>query len=488
MAHHKNGDNMSNAHYIAPPRMAPDHATDEESGVNRAARLLFRLENAHMSRWHTKARVIMGSATFFDAFDALSLAFVLPVLIGLWHISPAQVGMLIASGYLGQVIGALFFGWLAERIGRIRSAGITIALMSVMSVFCALAGNINMLFVARFIQGIGVGGEVPVAAAYINELSQAKGRGRFFLLYELIFPIGLLGAAQIGSFVVPHFGWEYMFLVGGIPGLIIAFFIFRLPESPRWLVSRGRYADADRIIASIEAATPGRHIDPLNGKAEIDTRVAVIAHGLTNQKKASWKELFSATYRSRTLVVWLLWASAYFIANGINNWLPTLYKTVYHMPLQEALRTASLSNVLSTCAVVCCALLIDRIGRRRWAIGSFIVAGLLLLALVILGTDSATNVMILASAAYAVMGTTTVMLYLYTPEIYPTRMRAIGTGLATSWLRAASAAAPAIVGVVLAKDGIATVFLMFAATTVVGLAAAWRMIETSNRSLEEISP
>jgi putative MFS transporter len=149
---------------------------------------------------------------------------------------------------------------------------------------------------------------------------------------------------------------------------------------------------------------------------------------------------------------------------------------------------ASLSNVLSTCAVVCCALVIDRTGRRRWAIGSFIIAGLLLLGLVLVGTDSATHVMILGSAAYAVMGTTTVMLYLYTPEIYPTRIRAIGTGLATSWLRAASAAAPALVGVVLAKDGINTVFLMFARMTVVGLIAALGMIETTNRSLEEISP
>ena len=105
-----------------------------------------------------------------------------------------------------------------------------------------------------------------------------------------------------------------------------------------------------------------------------------------------------------------------------------------------------------------------------------------------IGTDSATNVMILASGAYAVMGTTTVMLYLYTSEIYPTRMRAIGTGLATSWLRAASAAAPAMVGLVLAKQGIGMVFLVFAGVTVVGLVGSWRMIETSNRSLEEISP
>ena len=93
---------------------------------------------------------------------------------------------------------------------------------------------------------------------------------------------------------------------------------------------------------------------------------------------------------------------------------------------------ASLTNVLSTCAVLACALLVDRVGRRRWATASFLLSGTLLGVLGLVGASSAWSVVILASSAYAVMGTTTVLLYLYTPEIYPTRMRAIGTGLATS--------------------------------------------------------
>jgi putative MFS transporter len=158
------------------------------------------------------------------------------------------------------------------------------------------------------------------------------------------------------------------------------------------------------------------------------------------------------------------------------------------LPLQESLRMASVSNVLSACAVLLCAFLVDRTGRRRWAMACFVLSGFLLLVLGTVATGSPWSVMVLGSSAYAVMGTTTVMLYLYTPEIYPTRMRAIGTGLATSWLRAASAAAPAMVGVVLSGYGISAVFMMFAATTVIGLFASTRMIETTNRSLEEISP
>lgn len=469
---------------IAPT--ADQHLAANQQG--RAAQLLFRIENVPFCRWHTKARVIMGSATFFDAFDALSLAFVMPVLVGLWHLGPTEIGVLIAAGYLGQVIGALLFGWLAERRGRVPSATLAVGIMSVMSVASAFTGNFQMLFLARFIQGIGVGGEVPVAAAYINELSQAHGRGRFFILYELIFPLGLLGAAQIGAFVVPRFGWEYMFLIGGIPGILIAALILRLSESPRWLIAKGRLDEAERIIERLEAATNKRNLDPARDRIEVDARLASLQAGLQNPRKASWKELFSPIYRGRTLIVWVLWASSYFVANGINNWLPSLYKTVYHLPLQESLHMASISNVLSTCAVLACAFLIDRVGRRRWAMGCFVLSGALLATLGILGADDPRSVMLLASSAYAVMGTTTVMLYLYTPEIYPTRMRAIGTGLATSWLRAASAAAPAIVGVVLSGQGVAAVFLMFALTTVVGLIAATRMIETTNRALEEISP
>ncbi len=128
----------------------------------------------------------MGSATFFDAFSALSLAFALPVLVGLWRISPQQSGYLISSAYLGQLIGALLFSWVAERFGRVRSATIAVAIMAVMGLACVAARDFSTLFIFRFVQGIGIGGEMPVAAAYISELAQARGRGRFFLLYEMI--------------------------------------------------------------------------------------------------------------------------------------------------------------------------------------------------------------------------------------------------------------------------------------------------------------
>src|ERR1700720_1289891 len=126
-----------------------------------AASLLIRMEHVPFSRWHRNARLVMGSATFFDAFHALSLAFALPTLIRLWHISPQQSGLLIGVSYLGQLIGALLIGGLAERFGRIRSATASIAILAVMTLPCAIAGSFPALIACRFVQGIGIGGEMP---------------------------------------------------------------------------------------------------------------------------------------------------------------------------------------------------------------------------------------------------------------------------------------------------------------------------------------
>ncbi|WP_144534059.1 MFS transporter [Bacillus pumilus] len=442
--------------------------------VDRASSLLTRMESVPFSRWHLKPRIIMGSATFFDAFDALSLAFVLPVLIGMWSLSPAQIGLLIGSGYIGQAIGAIFFGWLAERRGRVFSAKWTVLLMSVMSIACVFSGNFMALFIFRFIQGIGVGGEVPVAASYINELSRAQGRGRFFMLYEMIFPLGLMISAQIGAFVVPSFGWKWMFLIGGIGGLIVFVFFFMLRESPRWLISKGRFDEAERIIEEIEAST--------------DKRMPVANKVSSSTEKGDWKELFSTFYRKRTLIVWGLWFSAYFVSNGLNNWLPSLYNTVYNLPVGDSLRAASLTNILQTVGVFACAFLIDKVGRKRWATIAFIVTGALLTALWISGASSPESVIYLGSAAYGMMGTITVLLYLYTPEIYPTRMRVIGTAFATAWLRLASAIAPIMIGFILEVSGVSTIFILFASVTVVGAILAFKMIETREKVLEDIAP
>ena len=175
------------------------------------ARISARLERLPITRQVFWARNIIGAATFFDGYTILAIAYAMPVLVREWRLTPPEVGMILSFGYLGQLAGAVFFGWLAERIGRLRVLLVTVLVFVSMDIACLFAWGAWSMILFRFVQGIGTGGEVPVASAYINEFIGAKRRGRFFLLYEALFLVGLVGAGLIGSLLVPAYGWRAMF-------------------------------------------------------------------------------------------------------------------------------------------------------------------------------------------------------------------------------------------------------------------------------------
>src|SRR5699024_7856668 len=166
------------------------------------ATLLARLERLPVTRRLLAIRVVVGLSTFFDAYTIIAIAFALPQLTQEWGLTPTFIGLIIAASYVGQLCGALFFGSLAEKIGRIGVLRITIVMFVAIDAACLFAWNGWSILVIRFLQGLGIGAEVPVASAYINEFIGAKKRGRFFLLYEVIFPIGMMFAGLVGYFLV----------------------------------------------------------------------------------------------------------------------------------------------------------------------------------------------------------------------------------------------------------------------------------------------
>lgn len=440
-----------------------------------------RLERLPITRNVWWARNIVGAATFFDGYTVIAIAYAMPVLTKEWQLSPAQIGMILSAGYLGQLLGSVFFGWLAERIGRLHVLLFTILLFVSMDVACLFAGGAAAMIAFRFIQGIGTGGEVPVASAYINELIGSKKRGRFFLLYEVMFLLGLVAAGGIGYFLVPAYGWKAMFMVGLIPAAIMIPLRFFMFESPRWLASKGRYAKADAIVAELERSAERRH-GPL--PAPVFDRSA-----LPKAQRSDWRELFGSVYRKRTLVIWSLWFCSYLVANGIITWLPTLYRTHFGLSLQQSIAYGFFTSLAGVAAAVVCALSIDKVGRKRWYGLAFVAGGVPLLALAVLGGTSAPQVLVFAALGYAAVQTITFSLYLYSAELYPTRIRAIGTGLGSAWLRLGSACGPLLVGAVIAGLGIRYVFAAFAAVLLVGAAVTWRFaLETKGQSLEQLSP
>jgi putative MFS transporter len=441
--------------------------------------IIARVERLPLSWWHVKTRIIIGVATFFDAFDALAIASVLPAIVPMWKLTPPQIGFLISAGFLGQLLGALFFGWIAEKYGRMTGMIWSIATFAVMSFVCAFAWDYESLLAFRLVQGFGLGGEVPIAAVYISELARANVRGRFVMLYELIFPVGIVAASVIGLWVVPTLGWHYMFLVGAIPAVLVLFLRRVLPESPRWLANAGRLKEAELAIARIERETEKATGQPLPAAQPV-VKVA--------EKSASLSDLFGALYLRRTLVVWLVWFTAYLVNYGLSIWMPTVYRTVFKLPLDVALRYGLITTAFGLISAAIAALIIDRVGRKPLFATCFAGAAGALFILSQIANPSPEQVLTFITISYFFVNAINLGVYLYTPELYPTRVRALGVGAATAWLRLASIIGPTTVGFMIGS-GLNSVFLGFGAVALVtAIVTALFAIETKRRVLEEISP
>lgn len=151
------------------------------------------------------------------------------------------------------------------------------------------------------------------------------------------------------------------------------------------------------------------------------------------------------------------------INNGLVTWLPTLYKSVFGLPIQTALAYGWTTSAFGVLASIVCALSIDKVGRKAWYATAFLLAIVPLVTLTVLGATNPLRIVVCATAAYAILQTITFSLYLYSSELYPTRLRAIGTGLGSVWLRAGSAVRPILVGFIVGNFGIRYVFYCFRA-------------------------
>ena len=345
---------------------------------------------------------------------------------------------------------------------------------------CLFAWNATSMMAFRFFQGIGTGGEVPVASAYMNEFVSAKRRGRFFLLYEVLFLFGLLSAGLIGYFLVPIYGWQAMFIVGLAPAILTIPMRWLMVELPRWLLSVGRAQQASDVVARMENGLQRRGIT-------LETPSAAIRP--LDKTRSDIRELFKGMYLPRTVMLVALWVCSYMVANGLITWLPTLYRQIFQLPLQTSLAYGFATSAFGCAAALLCALYIDKVGRKVWYTSAFFLAAVPMVILAALGATSAQEVLIFATAGYAIIQTVTFSLYLYSAELYPTRLRAVGAGFGSAWLRIASSIGPLLVGWVVGNYSINYVFLVFGIVlSFGGIICVLFAIETKGRVLEELSP
>ena len=453
---------------------------DGLSGALAPDLIAARLERLPFSSFHIKVRLILGIATFFDAVDLLAVSFALPALAAPWQLSPAQIGGVISAAFAGQIVGAFLGGWAAELIGRLRTVAFAVAIFGVMSLACAFAWDAQSLMTFRFIQGIGLGAEVPVATTYIIEFARRDGRGRFYILYELLFSFGLVGAAALGYWLVPLLGWQSLFYLGGLPAILSVFLLWLLPESPRWLAGQGRLDEADAIVGRIE-----KEIE-ITG-AVLPPPIVVVAPA--QQPPRRWLEMLNPFYRPRTLGVWAMWFCCFSTVYGLNTWMPTLYRTQFNLTLPQALGYGLIVQLCGIAGSILCAFNIDKIGRRLWFVAALSGGGASLLILAWIGASTAILLLTFVSLGSFFMSSVAIGLNLYTAEIYPTRMRAFASSVGGAWQRAAAASGPIVVAALLTRGGLNWVFVYFGVVALIGAAVASRFtVDTAQRSLEAVSP
>ncbi|KVR17323.1 MFS transporter [Burkholderia ubonensis] len=466
---------MSTFDNVVAGRAAMDTATTTPGAI------IARLERLPANAMQIRARVMIGAATFFDGFDVITIAATLPLLIHKWGLSPNQVGLLIASGAIGQLIGAFLFPALAEKHGRVKAIAWSSAVIGVTSIACGFAPTFEVFVLLRILQGLGLGGELPVAATYINEITRAHGRGRFVLLYEIVFPIGLLVSMALGAWLVPRFGWEIMYFVGGMPLALALVLTHLVPESPRWLASRGRLQEAGQALGVFEASVKG----PLPPAPVM--QAAAFDEMVRQHPKRRMIDLFSAAYRKRTFAVATLWATCGFIQYGLSTWLPTIYKNFYHAPLQLALNLAVIGSVMGVLGSLASALLVDRLGRKPVIVWSFVLCAL---SLALAGVYHAASVYVVAtfcSLSLGLMASGFITAYVYTPEQYPTSIRASGCGLGSAWLKIASFVAPMVVPhAIIGGDLSPAFYLLGVVPLIAAVTVHFVGIETKGKVLEAL--
>jgi len=432
-----------------------------------------RLDRVPLNSFHWRLLITSGLGWMFDAMDVLLIGFLVAPITKEFTLAPAQVGLVASAGFVGMFLGAAISGRLADRYGRRLIFQGTLVLFSIGAVLSALAPTFETLLAARVIAGLGLGGELPVVATLVSEFSPRAQRGRMIVLLESFWAYGTLAAGLIALFVLPQFGWRGAFLVAALPALYVAYLRSALPESPRYLAERGRSAEADAIVRRVERASGGALLT-------LGAAIAPLRSGRT-----SISQLWSPAYARRTAMLWILWFGITFTYYGIFLYVPSLLAA---RGLSEVRSNEFffLSTIAQIPGYFSAAWLVERWGRKPTLVTYLLgtAAAAFLFGNAGTGTDAFVYAALLSFfnlGAWAIV-------YTYSPELYPTAIRATGAGIAAAVGRLGGIIGPFLTPVLVPTLGQSGVFALFMALLVVTALNVWALAEeTRGRSLEEIA-
>lgn len=439
-----------------------------------------RLDRLPFTRQHLRVLTGSGIGWALDAMDVGLISFVIAALAVQWQLSPAESGWIASIGFLGMALGATLGGLLADRFGRRQIFAVTLIVYGVATGASALVGSLALLLVLRFLVGLGLGAELPVASTYVSEFAPARMRGRLIVILEAFWAIGWTAAALIGFFVIPTSddGWRWAFALGAIPAVYALIVRWGLPESPRWLDRRGRHADAEDVVRTLERSAS------MTGQAQRRlTTGPITVPAAASSAGTRLAALWSREFRVRTAALWLVWFCVNFSYYGAFIWLPSILVQQGY-DLVRSFGFTLLITLAQLPGYAVAAWLIEVWGRRMTL--SVFLAGSAVSA-VFFGTASTEATVIAAGAALSFFNLGAWgALYAVTPELYPTSLRATGSGWAAGVGRIASIVAPLFVAALLVAEGTTVIlFVVFAVFFAVAATAVWGLADRRGRALDD---
>lgn len=430
------------------------------------------LDKAGLRGFHYTMLTLTSLIYGLTGMNVMLIAIALKPIMVEWNLSPITAGMLTSSAYVGMFLGAISSGTICDIIGRKKALMLLVSISSVFMGLSSIAWNVESMAILRFLAGFGAGGTLPLPAVYIAEYAPARYRGTFLGLVESSWVYGVLIGLFYGYLVVPNYGWRPGFYIAFLVILLVPLVAKFLPESIRYLQSKGRREEVLNILKKLGFTLPEKALEIKEEK-----------FGLKN----ALLTLFSKYYIKRTILLWILWGALVYTYHGIFIWLPAIYASPpFNLKMVKSLYFVLIVTLFQIPGYYSSTFLLDRIGRKKVLAIYLIAAGI---GCYLLGLSMQIEQILIWSSVISFFNLGAwAGLYTYTPELYPTRFRGTGTGVAASIGRIMGIFAPTLTPYLLITVGLHSTFIVFALVHILaGIAVIGLGIETKKRKLEEIS-
>ena len=431
-----------------------------------------RLDRLPISAWHYRIFWLIGAGMFFDGYDLYVAGPVLGTTVKTGFSTLTQNGWFLSLTFIGMTLGSVAAGFLGDRYGRRFTYQFNLMIFGLASLAAAIAPDINWLNGLRFVMGFGLGAEIVVGYGTMTEFVPPQSRGKWMAFMAFVVVSGLPVTAILARLIIPSFGWRPLFVIAGIGALIVWYLRKNLPESPRWLETQGRTAEADALLQRIEGEVSGGK--PLPAPAPAKAIEAYTLSSLAGPKLLPLMIVGSVVLITINALIF-----------GFVNWLPTFFVKQGMSVVQSLTFTLVIvSGSLLGCAIG--ALAADRLGRKPTIIGGSIWT--IVFGAIYPFMKQPTAVLVTGFLLIIGIYVLTALLYgVYTSELFPTEVRLRANGICNMFGRGATIITPLLVVALFETWGVSGVLAMMIGLLVIQIVvvAAWG-IEPANRRLEEL--